>query len=265
MRMRSIASGSSGNAIYVGTDNTHLLVDAGISGKRIEEGLRELDLCGKDLDGILITHEHSDHIGGLGVLLRKCPMPVYATQETIDAILAKKELGKVDWEFFNPIEKDKDFCIKDLQIRAMRISHDAANPVMYRFSHNGVDTAIATDLGEYDDYTIQNLMGLRAIYLEANHDLRMLQTGPYPYPLKQRVSGKCGHLSNESAGRLLSAILNDDMEHIFLSHLSKENNLPELAYEAVRLEVEMADTPYHGDDFNIEVARRSEPSPIIQF
>ena len=140
---------------------------------------------------------------------------------------------------------------------------DAADPVAYRFKYGGIKTAVVTDLGVYDEYTIGGLMGLSAIFLEANHDIRMLQTGRYPYPLKQRILGKRGHLSNEASGRLLSVLLNEHMQHIFLSHLSQENNLPELAYEAVRMEDEMSDTVWRGDDFPIDIAKRDMPSECI--
>ncbi|MBR5420026.1 MAG: MBL fold metallo-hydrolase [Lachnospiraceae bacterium] len=265
MRMMSIASGSSGNAILVGTETTQLLVDAGISAKRILEGLERAQLSGEDLDGILVTHEHADHIGGLGVMMRKFHLPVYATALTIEAIKNDRRLGQVDKDSFIAINCDEPFSVKDLRIDPMHISHDAADPVAYRFRYGGKKAAVVTDLGVYDDYTIQGLQGLSAVFLEANHDIRMLQTGPYPYPLKQRILGKRGHLSNEASGRLLSSILSDKMQYIYLSHLSHENNLPELAYEAVRLEVEMSDTQWHGDDFPIRIAKRGEPSECIEF
>ncbi len=263
MRMMSLSSGSSGNSIYVGSDTTHLLVDAGISGKRIEEALNSVGVSGADLDGILVTHEHSDHISGLGVMQRKYGLNVYATQPTIDALKKDRYVGKVDWDAFIPIKSDHSFTIKDITVSPMHISHDAADPVAYRFKYGDIKTAVVTDLGEYDDCIINALSGLSAIYLEANHDVRMLQLGRYPYPLKQRILGKKGHLSNESSGRLLTSLLNDKMQRIFLSHLSHENNLPELAYEAVRMEVEMSDTKWRGDDFPIDIARRDVPSECI--
>lgn len=265
MRMQSIASGSSGNAIYVGSEQTHLLVDAGISGKRIEEGLNTLDICGTDLDGILITHEHSDHIGGLGVLSRRYHVPIYATAGTVEAIKNTSAMGKMDLSLFHEIKSDVDFTIKDMTISPFAISHDAAEPVAYTFGCGEQKSAICTDLGTYDAYIVSKLENMDVVFLEANHDVRMLQLGRYPYPLKQRILGKKGHLSNEASGRLLVQILHDRMKRVVLSHLSSENNLPELAYEAVRLEVTMSDTPYHGDDFKIEIARRSEPSPCVCF
>lgn len=264
MRMCSIASGSSGNCIYVGSDATHLLIDAGISGKRTEEGLKELGLSGRDLDGILITHEHSDHISGLKVLARKYEIPLYATRGTIDAISKMKNVGDIDPELWVEVREDQRFTLKDLTINPLRISHDAAQPVAYRISYGNRRVAVCTDLGEYNDYTVECLKGLDAILLEANHDVNMLQVGPYPYPLKQRILGKRGHLSNENSGRLLCRILHDGLKYISLGHLSQENNLPELAYEAVRMEITLGDNPYSAEDFQIQVARRSEISPVME-
>jgi phosphoribosyl 1,2-cyclic phosphodiesterase len=146
----------------------------------------------------------------------------------------------------------------------MKISHDAAQPVAYRFQNGKKHMAVATDLGTYDDYTIDCLQGMDALLLEANHDINMLQVGPYPYYLKQRILGNKGHLSNELSGRLLSKLLNDNLQTVFLGHLSKENNMAELAYETVRLEISMADNPYKPDDFPIYVASRSEVSKLVE-
>jgi phosphoribosyl 1,2-cyclic phosphodiesterase len=263
MRLCSIASGSSGNCIYVGSEAAHLLVDVGISGKRIEKGLRELGLTGKDIDGILITHEHADHIQGLGVIARKFEIPVYATEGTIRAIKDCEGLGKVDGELFQTIQEDRKFTIKDLTVNPMRISHDAAQPVGYRIAYGSKKVAVCTDLGVYNEYTVECLKGMDALLLEANHDVNMLQVGPYPYYLKQRILGDRGHLSNENAGRLLSRILHDELQTVLLGHLSKENNLPELAFESVRMEINMGDNPYAAGDFDIRVAGRSELSPVI--
>lgn len=263
MRLCSIASGSSGNCIYVGSDATHLLVDVGISGKRTEAGLNSLGITGADLDGILITHEHADHISGLGVMARKYDVPIYATAGTIEAILSSSSVGKIDESLFHEVQADKKLTIKDLTVNPMTISHDAAQPVAYRIIYGNKKVGICTDLGVYNDYTVECLRGMDAVLLEANHDVNMLQVGPYPYYLKQRILGDRGHLSNENSGRLLSRILHDNMQAIVLGHLSKENNLPELAYEAVRMEITMGDNPYNANDFRMMVANRSDVSPII--
>lgn len=263
MRMCSIASGSSGNCIYVGSDATHLLIDVGISGKRTECGLNSLGISGRELDGILITHEHADHISGLGVLARKYQIPIYATAGTIEALKSCGSLGKMDEELFHEVKADEKMVIKDLTVNPMRISHDAAEPVAYRIGYGNKKVGICTDLGVYNDYTVECLRGMDALLIEANHDVNMLQVGPYPYYLKQRILGERGHLSNENSGRLLSRIIHDKLQAIVLGHLSKENNLPELAYEAVRMEITMGDNPYNANDFQMQVAARNEVSPVV--
>ena len=233
LELCSIASGSSGNCICVGSDNHHVLIDAGISGKRIENGLNEVDLKSQDMDGILVTHEHLDHIAGLGVMARRYGLPMYATAGTIEAIKNTPSVGKIDPELFHEIVPQEDFVIGDLTITPIHISHDAADPVAYRIKKGNRTFAVVTDLGNYDDEIVQQLQGLDTLLLEANHDIHMLETGVYPYPLKRRIMGNRGHLSNERSGQLLCELLHDKFGTVVLGHLSKENNYEELAYEAV--------------------------------
>ncbi|MCI9503184.1 MAG: MBL fold metallo-hydrolase [Hungatella sp.] len=263
MRLVSIASGSSGNCIYVGTDSTHILVDAGISNKRIEQGLNEIGVKASELDGVVITHEHSDHVKGLGVLARKHGVPMYGTKETLEEIGEMKSLGDYSKDLFCPICPDVGFTIGDMEIKPFSIDHDAANPVAYRIQSGQKSVAVATDMGHYDAYIIDHLQGLDAILLESNHDVRMLETGPYPYYLKRRILSDHGHLSNDNAGRLLNYILHDHMKHIFLGHLSKENNYEALAYETVKLEIDQGDHGYKSRDFSISVASRDRMSQIV--
>ncbi len=263
MELFSIASGSSGNCICVGNDSNHVMIDVGISGKRVEAGMNAYDMTTSDCDGILITHEHSDHVSGLGVISRKYGLPIYATEKTIDAILRCSSLGKIDRGLFNVIEPDRDFSIGELSVHPFSVSHDAADPVAYIVSDSKKRVGVVTDLGTYDDYIVDNISGLNAILIEANHDVRMLQAGSYPYPLKQRILGDRGHLSNENSGKLLASILNDNICHIFLGHLSKENNYEELALTSVKMEVSMAEVPYRGSDFPITVAARDHVSEKI--
>ena len=260
----SVASGSSGNCICLGSDQCHVMIDAGISGKRIEEGMNTYDYTTSDMDGVLITHEHSDHIQGLGVVARKYGLPIYATKGTADAILQSSSVGKIDPSLFHVIEAGKTFFIGNLEIYPMSISHDAADPVAYLVSDGRHRVGVVTDLGYYDADIVSHMEGLDALLLEANHDIHMLQVGAYPYPLKQRILGERGHLSNETSGQLLGQILHDGMQHILLGHLSKENNYDELAYETVRLEISLGDNPYRGNDFPIEVAKRDSPSSLIR-
>ncbi len=168
MRLCSIASGSSGNCIYVGSDATNLLIDTGISGKKVEFGLNSLDLTTKDLNGIFVTHEHSDHIKGLGVIARKCDVPIYATSGTIRAMKESGSLGKLPEGIFHEIQGDSDYQVGDLTIHPFHISHDAAEPVGYRIHQGEHSVGIATDMGVYDEYIVDNLKGLDALLLEGN-------------------------------------------------------------------------------------------------
>lgn len=163
----------------------------------------------------------------------------------------------------NEIRADEPFVMKDTMIRPFRISHDANEPTGFRFEEKGKAVAVATDLGIYDEYIIRNLSNLDAVLLEANHDIHMLEVGGYPYYLKQRVMGNKGHLSNELSGRLLCAILHDNLKQVILGHLSKENNYEELAYETVKLEVTLGENPYKGEDIPIMVARRDRLSKAV--
>jgi len=263
MRLSSIASGSSGNCAYIGTDSTHLLVDAGISCKRIVTGLSDMEIKPEELSGILITHEHSDHIQGLGVLSRKYGIPIYATPGTSKGILEYSSLGKFDETLLHPIHCGEDFKLGDITVSPFSISHDANEPCAFIASSGAKRVAVATDMGMYDEEIVRHLSRLDALILEANHDVKMLQVGTYPYYLKQRILGNRGHLSNENSGRLLSRILHDNFKGVLLGHLSKENNYEYLAYETVKMEVTLGDCPYSGEDFPIAVAKRDEPSEIL--
>ncbi len=263
MELCSIASGSSGNCICVGTADSHLLVDAGISGKRIETGLNSAGLKTSEMEAVLVTHEHIDHIAGLGVIARRYGLPIYGTKATLDAVLCAKSVGKIDESLLHPVIPGQDFQIGDMTVHPLSISHDAADPVAYIMKTDSQKIGVITDLGKYDDFIIEELQNLDILLLEANHDVRMLQTGSYPYPLKQRILGDRGHLSNVLSGQLLGRLLHDRFKAVVLGHLSKENNYAELAYETVRLEVSMGENPYKGDDFPIYVAKRSEASQMI--
>jgi phosphoribosyl 1,2-cyclic phosphodiesterase len=262
MNLCSLASGSSGNCIYVGNQDTSILIDAGVSGKRVVAGLNSIDVNPEKLSAILITHEHSDHVSGVGVLARKYKVPIYATAETMNAILKTKNVGKIPEELLHMIEPDQSFLIDNITVEPFSISHDAANPVCYTFSENGHKIGMATDLGTFDDYIIEKLSGLEALLIEANHDINMLQVGAYPYYLKQRILGDRGHLSNENSGKLISKIMNSKLKHVFLGHLSQENNYAELAYETVKVELESS-VDMQKNQFKLCVANREEPSVLV--
>ncbi|MBR6271082.1 MAG: MBL fold metallo-hydrolase [Lachnospiraceae bacterium] len=260
MKIVTIASGSSGNCVYIGSEKRNILIDAGIPMRRIEAGLAEAGLSANDLDAVFITHEHSDHISGLGSLMRKYELPAYMTEGTHRAITEKKLIGKVEEDFFRIISPEFSYSLGDLDVECFSVSHDAAQPVMYKISDGSSTAAVVTDLGEYDRGIVERLTGLDAVLLETNHDIRMLQTGPYPYYLKQRIMGSRGHLSNEAAAELLGEIYSERLKKVILGHISKTNNYEELAYETIRVE-----SKFIGCGADISVAPRDRASGVIEF
>jgi phosphoribosyl 1,2-cyclic phosphodiesterase len=243
MRIINLASGSSGNSTLIIEKDTKILIDAGISRKRIEGHLSELGLGMEDIDAVLITHEHADHIAGLGVVLRKDFIPVYATLPTIKAMLAKKTLGKVEQSLFNPIEPYKEYAIGDVIIDPVSVYHDAAGPVAYIIKAERKSgrraIGVLTDTGRYDERMVEAFAQVDEILIETNHDINMLQVGSYPYELKQRILGDRGHLCNEMGARFVGDILSGGLRGVLLGHLSKENNYPPLAMASFKNELVM--------------------------
>lgn len=262
MKLCAIASGSSGNCTFVGSEHTRLLIDAGVSGKRIESGLCNIEVKPDELQGILVTHEHMDHIQGLGVLARRYHVPIYGTAETINSILRMKNIGKIPEELIRYVRPDEAFLINDITVEPFSTSHDASNPVCYTLSADGHKVGMATDLGKFDDYIISKLTGSQILLLEANHDENMLMVGAYPYYLKQRIVGDRGHLSNEHSAKLISKLFHEGLKFITLAHLSKENNYEELAYETVRMELNKVMDDKHSE-LMLSVARRDIPSEVL--
>ena len=238
MRAFCIASGSSGNCTCITTEETGILIDAGVSAKRIVDGLQGGGVEPERIDAIFITHEHSDHIAGLTVFLKKYRTPVYGTHETLQAVMNADRSGQLSPELFHPIVPGRVTKIGDAEISACYISHDAAKPVCYSVSSGGKKLAMATDLGCYDNTVIAHLSGADAVLLESNYDRDMLLVGPYPYHLKKRILGTYGHLSNDDCGSLLVSLLHRGLRYVILGHLSKENNYPELAYQCALVTIE---------------------------
>ena len=263
MQFGTIASGSSGNCLYAGDGENHILIDAGISGKRIQAGLESFGVNPGAIDAVLVTHEHIDHIAGLGVIARKYKIPIYATQKTLEEIEHTKSVGKIPTELFRTVRPENTYCIGDIHIRPFSISHDAADPVSYVLENHCVKIGMVTDLGVYDEDTVEHLKDSDLLYVEANHDIRMLQAGPYPYYLKQRILGSRGHLCNEKAGSLIRELCSDRLKNVILGHLSKENNYPQLALETVKLE--FRDFWESGKKTGLSVAPRSEASELVVF
>ncbi len=224
-----LASGSKGNAIYISNGSTSLLIDAGLSGIEIERRLKSRGLCPKDLDAIIVTHEHTDHIQGVGVLSRRFDLPVYISRRTGKA--AASQVGKI-YDLRN-FECGSTFNIKKLTLHPFSISHDAEDPAGFTVVQNGNKIGIASDLGIATSMVKEHLKGCNLLILEANHDPDMLANGPYPWPLKQRIKSRTGHLSNSDSKNLLKEIKHDRLEQVILCHLSEKNNTPEKALSEV--------------------------------
>lgn len=262
MKICSIASGSSGNCIYVGSEKKHILIDAGVSRKRIVEGLAQIGILPEMLDAIFVTHEHIDHIQGIPMMVKMFGTPVFATGGTLDGICMRDKQGVVSHDKLYQIYADEAVQIGDLKITPFHISHDAADPVCFTIECKGYKLGMATDLGVYNDYTIEHLSGSDVLLLEANHDISMLEAGKYPYQLKCRILGERGHLSNEASGQLLCRLFHKKLKYAFLAHLSKENNYPQLAYEAVKCQI-WEEMGLNRLPFELIVAKREEPSEVV--
>ena len=259
LKFCSLYSGSSGNSLFVETPTTKLLIDAGESSKKIENALNNLNIDASNIDGILVTHEHSDHIKGLGTFAKKFNIPVYANKETWDAMpeVAQKIEPSCQNNFI-PYEK---FDIGDFKILPFQIPHDAANPCGFNLFYGEQKISIATDLGHMDTKLIKYLEESEFVLLEANYDPNILKCSKYPYTLKQRIAGPNGHLSNEMAGKTISYLLKSGLSKVMLGHLSKENNFPELAYQTVV--DELCNNNFDENKISISVANRHMPSNIV--
>ena len=220
-----LASGSKGNAIFMSDGCTSILVDAGLSGIEIERRLKSKGLSPEGLDAILVSHEHADHIQAVGVLSRRFKLPVYISGKTKRA--ARSHLGNI--HNMITFECGSGFKIKTLSIRPFSVSHDAEDPAGFTFQGNGSKIGIATDLGHVTSLVKEHLKQCDLLILEANHDPTMLIEGPYPWPLKQRIQSRVGHLSNQDSRQLLCEVNHDRLSHVILAHLSETNNTPQKA------------------------------------
>jgi len=255
----SLYSGSSGNSLFVESENTKLLVDAGVSSKKIEEALANLEIDPTSIDGILITHEHSDHVQGLGTFAKKFNLPVFVNEKTLDAMPKQKEkISEKNIKLFNINEK---FEIGDLKVKPFSIPHDAANPCGFNIFKDDKKISIATDIGHMTNGILKNLEDSIFIMLESNYDPEVLKYFKYPYQLKTRIAGPDGHLSNELAGKTISYLLNSGLKQAVLGHLSKQSNFPELAYKTVIDEIMC--TKYDENSLKLSVASRDIPGNKI--
>lgn len=255
----SLYSGSSGNCLFIETENTKLLIDAGVSLKKIEEGLDKVNVKPSSLNGILVTHEHSDHIKSLGSLSKKFDIPVFANQKTFDAM--PKQVEKISDKNIHKFNVNEKFCINDIEINPFSIYHDAADPCGFNFFSQNKKISIATDIGHMDKAILEKLENSVFLLLEANYDPEVLKYTKYPFVLKQRIAGPNGHLPNEMAGKVINYLSNSGLKTAMLGHLSKESNFPALAYQTVIDELISNNTDI--SKFNLSVASRDKVGDII--
>lgn len=256
----SLYSGSSGNSLFVQNENTNILIDAGESAKKIVNALSSINVPIEKIDGIVVTHEHLDHVKSIGTLSSRYNIPVYATEKTWSAMPAQS--SKIDKKLQRLFSSSINFTVGDLQLHPFSIPHDAADPCGFNIKNGNNKISIATDLGHITPEIINNLKDSSFVLLEANYDPEILKFSRYPYYLKQRISGINGHLSNIDAGNLLSKLIGVNLNSIMLGHLSKENNFPELAYKTVV--DELMNNKCDVSKLDINVATRIRPSKIIK-
>ena len=251
LTLTTLASGSSGNCLLLSGAGTHLLVDVGISCRRICKSLRQLGVEPSELDGILITHEHSDHIAGLATLTKQFAIPVYTSPGTGRQLCYR--IAALE-DVLHPCEPGSSFAVGELLVETFPTLHDAAQPMGFAVSDGERKAAVVTDLGVVTDAVRAGMAGADLVVVEANHDVEWVQSGPYPYYLKQRILGELGHLSNEAGGALARSAVEAGAHTVVLAHLSAENNSPEHAKTAVEQALAAC-----GGSVTLAVAPRAEP------
>lgn len=257
LKFFTLASGSSGNAVFVGSEKTGLLIDAGLTGKDACNKLAQNKINMDKLQGILITHEHKDHIKGAGVLSRKLDLPIFATEGTWQGM--EESIGKIAEKNRRYLDIDQCLEIGDLQVEMATTSHDAQEPVAFIVHQGKKSIGLATDTGRITPSLRKKVTGCTALVLEANHDPTMLRLGPYPAYLKKRIASVIGHLSNQMSGEALAEFITGKTEQVVLAHLSEKNNNPSLALHTVKQVLREKGF----DDFpNISVAPRNDAQKV---
>ena len=247
MRLVPLYSGSKGNSTYIEHQDTRILIDAGVSTKKITEALRNIDIDIATIDAILVTHEHSDHIKSIAMISNKFDIPIFSTSRT----WAEMDL-KVKEENRRKLIKNQKFFIKDIEIKAFNIPHDAVDPVAYSFFAEDKKMTVATDIGHITKDVLENLENNEVLLIESNYDESMLRAGKYPFFLKERILGNFGHLSNNTSAKVIEYLAKQGTKNFILGHLSEENNFPELARENVISRLKQ--TGIYNQELSIEIA-----------
>lgn len=260
LKFCSLYSGSSGNCLFVKSDTTNILIDVGVSVKKIEQALSSLEVDTCTIDGILITHEHVDHAKSIGYISKKYNIPIYATKKTWDEL--KDQIQKMDIVNVKYFDKDSDFYIGDLKVHPFNTPHDAVDSCGFNIFHNDKKITIATDIGHINDYLFSKMENSNLLLIESNHDVEMLKHGRYPYFLKQRVISDVGHLSNEHCSDTICSLVQKGLNKVILGHLSHENNFPELAYETLISKFKQNEISF--DNLYIKIAQRDSVGDFIE-
>ena len=260
LKFCSLYSGSSGNSFLVQSENINILIDAGVSGKKIVEALASINVGIENISAILVTHEHTDHTQSIATLSKKFNIPVYANKQTWNAMPEKKE--KIPPENIFYFTNNEYFTLQNLSIFPFDVPHDAANPCGFTISDSFSKVSIATDIGHMTNNILDNIKDSKFILLESNYEPDVLKCSSYPYKLKERICSPKGHLSNIDAGKTISYLSKFGEKSIMLGHLSRENNFPELAYSSV-LE-QMKNTNCIMKNIKLEIADRFSPSKFYE-
>lgn len=260
IRFCTLFSSSSGNCVFASDGTTNLLIDAGVSASKIVNSLGEIGVSPQEIDGILVTHEHTDHISGIGVLTKKYGIPVYVNEKTLSQMA--KTLTPASMNCVRTIVPGEPFTIRSAMVRSFKTPHDSVSSVGYTITLEDAKLGIATDTGCVTKPMLSALAGCCAVVIEANHNVEMLKNGPYPPNLKSRILSDCGHLSNENCAWLATQLAMWGTKHIVLGHLSDKNNTPDLAYEATyRM---LADNGFKvNEDVFLSVAMKNEITEIL--
>jgi len=255
----SLYSGSSGNCLYVETSTTKILIDSGVSCKKVENALSSLDINPSNINAILVTHEHSDHVKGLSTVSKKYNIPVFATKETFENM--PSQTFKLEEKNIKAFNIEDNFSIGDIKVSPFSIPHDAANPCGFNISNGNKTISIATDIGHMNNSILKKLQESSFVLLESNYDTNVLKCCTYPFYLKSRIASSTGHLSNDMAAKTISYLCKNGLKTAMLGHLSKESNLPELAYQTAFNE--LISENFDENSFNLNVASRDFPSKLI--
>lgn len=260
LKLSTLASGSTGNSIYIGNKNTNILIDCGISGIKLQNALKSIGVQPQYIDAVFITHEHTDHINGVGVFSRRFNIPIYATEKTW--YIMQNKIGSILPNNKIIIYPNEKIIINDLYLNAFSVPHDAVDPVCYNIFYNNIKISLLSDLGHVNDNILEKIQGCSALIIESNYNAHMLLNGSYPEQLKKRVIGQYGHISNETCASIICYTISEKLKDVILFHISKENNTKKLALSTVT-NILKSNGILVQKDLNLHIANEYGAIPLI--